>query len=222
MLTQKGLERQKKNEGLMALMLRLRALGIEDRSLLEAIEKNPRDRFVPAKFVARPYSSRSCPIACGQTMTGVDQVVRTVHAAGISSQHAVLEIGTGTGYQAALAASLAKKVVTLDRFRGLIDSAVARFELLGITNIVAQHKDGLNDLSEQRLFDRIIANGVFPGLPKQYLDHLASGGVMIAAIGEPVGEQMLVRLTKIGSRFDRQDLFPVRMAPLRNGVAEQI
>ena len=100
----------------MALLLRLRALDINEKPLLEAIEQTPRDRFVPAQCIDRPYFARSFPMECGQSMTGVDQVVRTVEAMNLSSKHAVLEIGTGTGYQAALIARLAKKVVTIDRF----------------------------------------------------------------------------------------------------------
>lgn len=206
----------------MALLLRLRSNGVEEKRLLEAVEKTPRDRFVPTKYISKPYSMRSCPMECGQTMTGADQVIRSVHALDVSPQHSVLEIGTGTGYQAALIARMAKKVVTLDRFRRLVENATRRFELLGIENIVARQADGGGALAEPQLYDRIIVNGVFSNLPKQYLDHLSSGGIMITAIGEPVGEQMLVRLTKIGSRFDRQDLFAVRMAPLRSGIAEYL
>lgn len=220
MLTQRGMERQQKNEGLMALLLRLRALGIDEKLLLEAIEQTPRDRFVPVQCIDRPYFTRSFPMECGQSMTGVDQVVRTVQTMGLSSKHAVLEIGTGTGYQAALIARLAKKVVTIDRFARLIEKAKQRFEHLGIENIIAQQVDGHDGVSDQRLFDRIVVNGSFVSSPRQFLDHLTSGGVMVAAIGEAQGEQMLVRLTKIGSRFDREDLFPVRMGALRTGVAE--
>ncbi len=222
MLTQKGKVREHRNEELMALLLRLRSLGIEDRALLEAIENSPRDRFVPASYIDRPYLSRSYPMACGQTMTGTDQVVQTVHAMNIAPSHAVLEIGTGTGYQTALIARLAKKVVTLDRFQTLVDQAKRRLENMNIDTVLFRQADGSADLSGVGLFDRIVANGCFSGLPKQYLDHLASGGSMIAAIGAPMEEQMLMRLTKIGSRFDRQDLFPVRMSSLRPGIAQQL
>ncbi len=220
MLTQKGLERQLKNEGLMALLLRLRALGIDEINLLEAIEQTPRDRFVPVHCIDKPYFSRSFPMDCGQSMTGVDQVIRTVHAMDISSDQTVLEVGTGTGYQAAIISRLAKKIVTVDRYRSLIESAKQRFEHLDIDNIIAQQADGRDGVSDQRLFDRIVVNGSFSGLPRQYLDHLTSGGIMLTAIGDPEEKQMLTRLTKVGSRFDREDLFPVRMAPLRSGIAE--
>lgn len=220
MLTQRGFERQQKNEGLMALLLRLRALGIDEKRLLEAIEQTPRDRFVPVQNIDKPYFIRSIPMECGQSMTGVDQVIRTVQALEIKPKHAVLEVGTGTGYQAALIARLAKKVVTIDRFRKLVEKAKQRFEHLSIENIIVQQADGHGGISEQRLFDRIVVNGSFSTVPRQYLDHLTSGGVLITAIGELADQQMLVRLTKIGSRFDREDLFPVRISPLRTGVAE--
>ena len=222
MLTQRGKIREQRNEELMGLLLRLRGLGIEERALLEAIENTPRDRFVPASYIDRPYLSRSYPMACGQTMTGTDQVVQTVDAMDIAPSHAVLEIGTGTGYQTALIARLAKKVVTLDRFQTLLDQAKLRLENMDIDNVLLRQADGSTDLCGVGLFDRIVANGCFSGLPKQYLDHLASGGAMIAAVGEPSEQQMLVRLTKIGSRFERQDLFPVRMSPLRRGFAQQL
>lgn len=222
MLTQKGRIRRQKNENLMGLLLRLRSLSIDDRSLVEAIEASPRDRFVSAHYIDQPYLSRSVPIECGQNMTGVDQVVRTVHAMKLAPTHTVLEIGTGTGYQAALIARLSKKVLTFDRYATLCRQATERMEHLGIENCIVRQADGLASLSELRLYDRIVANGVFPTQPKQFLDHLASGGAMIVAIGDPVGEQMLVRLTKVGSRFDRKDLFPVRMTPFQSGIAEYL
>jgi protein-L-isoaspartate(D-aspartate) O-methyltransferase len=220
MLTQRGRVRQQKNESLMGLLLRMRSLSIVDRALVQAIEATPRDRFVPAHYIDQPYLSRSVPIECGQSMSGVDQVVRTIHAMKLAPSHTVLEVGTGTGYQAALIARLSKKVLTLDRYATLCSQAKERMELLAIENCIIRQVDGLADLSELRLYDRIVANGVFSGQPKQFLDHLASGGAMIVAIGEPLGEQMLVRLTKIGSRFEREDLFPVRLAPFQPGIAE--
>ncbi len=222
MLTQKGKFRQKKNEDFMGLLLRLRGLGIEDKALLDTIEATPRDRFVPVQYIDKPYSQRSLPMECGQSMTGVDQIVRTVHALDLSKKQAVLEIGTGTGYQSALVSRLAKKVLSLDRFRTLVEQAQQRFENAGLDNIIVQQRDGLDDLAGLGLFDRIVANAVFPSQPKQYLDHIASGGSMITAIGERDSEQMLVRLTKVGSRFDRQNLFPVRMAPLRRGLTQYL
>lgn len=206
----------------MALLLRLRALPITEPALLEAIEQTPRDRFVPVHFIDRPYHSRGFPMALGQTMTGVDQVIRTVQALHIEPHHAVLEIGTGTGYQTALMARLAKKIVTIDRFRTLLQQAQGRFEHLVLENIVTQHVDGDAELPNFGLFDRIVANGVYASPPKKFLDQLASGGTMVTAIGQLEKQQMLVRLTKVGSRFDRQDLFPVRMSPFQSGVADYL
>ncbi len=222
MLTQKGRIREQKNEGLMGLLLRMRSLNIVDRKLIEAIEASPRDRFVPVQFIDRPYLARSFPMPCGQTMTGVDQVVRTVDALQLEPGHSVLEIGTGSGYQTALIARLAKKVLSQERYKTLVALASQNLEYLKIDNCVIHQCDGLDGLSSLRLYDRIVANGVFAGQPKQYLDHLASGGAMIAAIGEPLGEQMLTRLTKIGSRFECENLFPVRMAPFQRGVADYL
>ncbi len=222
MLTQKGKLRVKSNEDLMSLLLRMRSYGIEQKALLEAIEITPRDRYLPAQHMDKVHHGRSLPMDCGQNMTSVEQVIRTVHALDLARYHSVLEIGTGTGYQTALISRLAKKVVTLDRYKTLIDQAKDRFDHAGITNIVTRQKDGLDDIAGTGLYDRIVANGVFPGLPKQYLDQIASGGSMVAAIGEPFGEQMLALLTKVGSRFERKDLFPVRMSPFMPGIAEYL
>lgn len=206
----------------MALMLRLRSAGIHSRSVLEAVESVPRDAFVPPQHLAVTYAPRSVPLSCGQSMPSADQVVALIDRLNLTPVHSVLEIGTGSGYQTALMAKLCKKLQTVERYRGLVESAKSIFERLDLKNITVRQADGRDGLTGEGLFDRIIINGAVPALPRQFLDQLASGGMLITALGEPGEEQMLVQLTKVGSRFDRQNLFPVRMQPLVPGIAKAL
>ena len=133
----------------------------------------------------------------------------------------MLEIGTGSGYQAALLAHLAKKVTTLDRYRTLVEKAKTRLDTLKITNVLASHADGMAGLSNA-LFDRIVINGSLPEAPKHLIEQLASNGVMIVPVGPGDGVQHLTRMTKVGSRFNNEVLAEVRMQPLKPGVSKAI
>ena len=208
--------------GLMSLLLRLRNAGISSKSVQQAIEACPREIFSPVQYLGCCYEPRSLPIECGQNMSGPDPVAAIVDRLNITPLHSILEIGTGSGYQAAVMANLGKKVLTIERYRTLCEAATQRFESIGIANVTVRHADGQNGVPGQGLYDRIVANVAFGSPPKQFLDQLASGGMMIAAIGPGDGEQMLTRLIKVGSRFDHEDLFKVRFQPFEPGVAQAI
>jgi protein-L-isoaspartate(D-aspartate) O-methyltransferase len=137
----------------------------------------------------------------------------------IDPSHRVLEIGTGSGFSTSVIARLAQRVTTVDRFRSLLEHARNRMQALHIENVQFRHADGKNGYAGEGTYDRIIVWAAFPSLPRGFIEVLASGGVMIGAIGEAAEEQVVVKLTKIGSRFERQDLFTVRFQPLAEKIA---
>ena len=206
-------------EAIVALFLRLREFGIVDPDFLRMVESVPHEQFVPVQHFDQAWKDQALPIDRGQTMLSPDITIRLVDALKVESHHAVLEIGTGSGYQTALLARQAKKVYSVDRYRGLIREARDRLERLGLDNVTFVQADGRGGQMGQGLYDRIIIDSAFETMPRYLLDQLVSGGVVITAIGPPNGEQMLVRLTKIGSRFDRTDLFPVHFGTLEEGLA---
>ncbi|MFD0917904.1 methyltransferase domain-containing protein [Pseudahrensia aquimaris] len=207
------------NAGLMGFLMRLRAWAITDAALLKRVESVPHDRFVPVEHFGLAWSDSLLPLPCGQTMYSPDLMVRMLVALDVDPSHSVLEIGTGSGYLTGLLARSARKVKTLDRYKTLLNLAKQRLQALEISNVTFEQCDGRNGGRDDGLYDRIIADSSYDGPPRGLLDQLAAGGVVITAIGNSGEEQMLVRLTKIGSRFEREDLFPVRFTALEEGAA---
>lgn len=209
-------------EGVVGFLLRLRTLGITDPRLLKALEMVPHEQFVPVEFYEKAWQPRNLPIPCGQTLHSPDITARMIDALGPQSHHAILEIGTGTGFQTGVLARLAKKVHSLDRYQSLIKSAQERLNRLSISNVTFKKMDGRNGTHGQGLYDGIITDIAFEERPRFLLDQLVSGGVVIAAIGPKLGEQMLYRLTKVGSRFETEELFKVRFGGFETGVSERL
>ncbi len=206
-------------EGFAAFLLRLRARGLATRDLVAAFEATPRRGFIPGQWQSHAWSDRMIPIECGEAVEGVDQQAAVLLALEIQPGHRILEIGTGSGYTAAVMSRLGARVVTLDRYKTLVDQARARFETLGVQNVFPRQADGMNGLPAEGPFDRIVCWAAFDGLPRQFVDQLASGGIMVAPIGQAEEPQALAKLTKTGSRFERLDLGQVRLLPLVKGVA---
>lgn len=209
-------------QGAAELILRLRELGIVDHRILSAFEKVPRNNFVPVIYHEEAWERGMFPIECGQTMTSVDSVAMALHALDPVKDAKSLELGTGTGYQAALLGTLTRQVVTVERFRTLCEKARTRLENCRITNVQVLHEDGSNGLGGDQLFDRIIANCSFDSVPKGFLDYMSSGAIMIAAVGPPDDVQTLKKLTKVGSRFEAEDLGQVRYQPFISGKSQAI
>lgn len=214
-MSQDGLDRQ----GFAAFMLRLRGRGITDRTIISAFEATPRRGFIPGQWQDHAWSERMVPIPCGEAIEGADTQALVISALDLNSSVRVLEIGTGTGYTAAVMARLCARVLTIDRYRTLADLAKAHFEPLGIANVIARHADGANGVPAEGPFDRIVCWASFDSLPRGFVDQLSSGGVMIAPIGPPDDPQMLMRLTKTGSRFEQTELGKVRLQPVTPGIA---
>ncbi|MBX3567254.1 MAG: protein-L-isoaspartate(D-aspartate) O-methyltransferase [Rhizobiaceae bacterium] len=208
-------------EGFAAFILRCRGAGIS-REVVAAFEATPRSAFLPGHLLNESWSEGMLPIACGEAIEGVDTQALAISSLAFEPGHRVLEIGTGTGYSAAVISRLAGRVVTLDRYRTLVDQAKLRFEQFGITNVVARQADGSNGLASEGPFDRIVVWTAFDSHPRMFLDQLSSGGLMTAPIGPAEEKQVLARLTKVGSRFDREDIGAVRLQPFIKGVAVKL
>jgi protein-L-isoaspartate(D-aspartate) O-methyltransferase len=212
---------QKKLEAVASLLLRLRTAGIMDKRLFEAFEAVPRQNFVPIVFLDVSYSPGSFPIECGQSMESADQLARILLALDVQPGNRILEIGTGSGYVTALLAHMGGKVTSLDRYRTLIEKARQRLSQLKVDNATFEQRDGRDGIPGQ-LYDRIYISGAIEQVPKQFLDQLASNGILVAPIGPGDGVQTVTKLTKIGSRFEKEELFETRSQPLAPGVARAI
>jgi protein-L-isoaspartate(D-aspartate) O-methyltransferase len=210
-------------EGFAAFLLRLRRLGLASRPLLEALEATPRGSFLSPHFAAAAWSNRMLPLDCGEAVEGADLQARVLASLNLEPQHRVLEIGTGSGFTAAVMARLAARVLTVERWRTLANSAQARFEALEVANVTVRQADGSNGVeAADGPFDRIVVWGSFDALPKAFVDQVATGGVIIAPIGAWDGAQDLARFSKQGSRFERQDIGMVRLQPLLRGLSASI
>ncbi|RWE01419.1 protein-L-isoaspartate(D-aspartate) O-methyltransferase [Mesorhizobium sp.] len=209
-------------EGFAAFLLRLRGTGTAPKALIAAFEATPRRGFLSAQFHSIAWSEGMLPIECGEAIEGADLQAAVIAALAIEPGNRVLEIGTGSGYSAAVMSRLAARIVTVDRYKTLIEQAKQRFEALGIGNVIARQADGSNGLPNEGPFDRILAWAAFDSLPRFLLDQLSSGGIVIAPIGPEEGEQVLAKLTKVGSRFEREDIGMVRLQPILRSVAAVI
>ncbi|MHA6643410.1 protein-L-isoaspartate(D-aspartate) O-methyltransferase [Mesorhizobium sp. A623] len=206
-------------EGFAAFLLRLRGKGTVPKAMIAAFEATPRRNFIDGHFHAVAWSDRTLPIECGEAIEGADLQAAVIAALAIEPGNRVLEIGTGSGYTAAVMARLAGRVVTIERYKTLVDLARQRFEALGITNAIARQADGSNGLVNEGPFDRIVVWAAFESLPRFLLDQLSSGGIVIAPIGPEESEQVLAKLIKVGSRFEREDIGTVRLQPMLAGMA---
>ncbi|MDX8537202.1 protein-L-isoaspartate(D-aspartate) O-methyltransferase [Mesorhizobium abyssinicae] len=209
-------------EGFAAFLLRLRGRGSAPKPLIAAFEATPRRGFLSGQFHSLAWSDGMLPIECGEAIEGADLQAAVLAALSIEPGNRVLEIGTGTGYTAAVMSRLASRIVTIDRYKTLTEQAKQRFEALGIGNVIVRQADGSNGLPNEGPFDRIVAWAAFDNLPRFLLDQLSSGGVVIAPIGPEEGEQVLAKLTKVGSRFEREDIGIVRLQPILRSVAAVI
>ncbi|WP_265519020.1 protein-L-isoaspartate(D-aspartate) O-methyltransferase [Nitratireductor luteus] len=212
---------EEEQEGFAAFMLRMRAAGIGTKELFAAMEATPRTAFVPADWRRAVWTNRTVPIECGEMLEACDFQAMAIHALDLQPGARVLEIGTGSGYTAAVMARLCDKVLTLDRYKILLEQAALRHEHLGLGNIVTRQADG-SDGAADGPFDRVIVWAAFEEMPRRFVDCLTSGGVMVAPLGPGDGVQAMAKFVKIGSRFERTDLGPVRLQPLAKGVAEAL
>lgn len=206
---------QERSEFVQDLKLR----GIHGEKVLDALARVPREEFVAALDEGRAFSDQALPIACGQTISQPYVVAAMTEALELSPEHKVLEIGTGSGYQAAILACLAREVFTIERHRDLAESARARLQRLGFNNITVIHADGMEGAGAYAPFDRIIVTAATPEIPEALTAQLASGGVMVVPVGAARDVQSLTRLRKkVDGSLKAEDLMAVRFVPLLPGV----
>ena len=206
-------------EGFAAFILRARAGGFGNTALFAAIEATPRRAFVPPMAVNIAYSARSIPIDCGETLEGLDLQAKMMSYLNVDLKCRVLEIGTGSGFTAAVLGSLTARVVSIDRYHRLAEAARLRVEQLGIKNVVIRQEDATALDANAGTFDRIISWSAFETLPRKFLDLLSANGVMVTPVGASETVQRITLLTKIGSRFDREDLGEGRFTTVQGGLA---
>lgn len=209
-------------ERFAAFVMRMRAAGINHRPLMSAVEVTPRVDFVPAQWSAEAWSDRMVPIECGETIEGLDLQMRVLAALDLQPGHRVLEIGTGSGYTSAVMSRIAARVLTFDRYKTLVEKARRRHETLGINNVLIRQADGSQGAMAEGPFDRIVAWAAYETLPRGFVDQLATGGIMVAPIGPAEDIQVMERLVKLGSRFEREVLANVRLQPMASGIAAAI
>jgi protein-L-isoaspartate(D-aspartate) O-methyltransferase len=206
------------DEKVARLVMELRGAGVADNRVLGAIERVPRERFVPAAFAEQAYENVALPIGHGQTISQPLVVALMTEALDLGERHKVLEIGTGSGYQAAVLARLCRRVFTIERHRGLLKEAEARFAQLRLSNITTRFGDGGKGWPEQAPFDRIIVTAAAPDVPGPLLDSLTADGILVAPVGPVRGEQQLLRVRRTADAFAIDDLGPVRFVPLVEGL----
>jgi protein-L-isoaspartate(D-aspartate) O-methyltransferase len=204
------------------LLLSLRQRGMRDLALLRAIETVPRSRFVPDDLAEHAYADQALPIACGQTISQPSLVALMTEKLAVEDRHKVLEIGTGSGYQTAILARLARRVYTIDRYRTLVAAAEQRLAELGITNVTAMVGDGSAGWPAQAPFDRIMVTAAAPELPEALLAQLREGGVMVVPVGPAGGAQELLRIERTAEGHSTTKVLAVRFVPLVAGRAETL
>lgn len=196
------------------LIMQLRKRGIRDPRVLSAIETVPRDLFVSASFTDSAYLDMALPIACGQTISQPFVVAYMTEKLEPREDDEVLEIGTGSGYQAAILAQLCDRVFSIERHEKLYLDARERLARLGITNVTLALGDGSHGWPEPRVFDRIIVTAAAPETPVVLLKQLAVGGRLITPIGTRPERQRLVQFDRTATGITKEELLPVRFVPL--------
>jgi len=204
----------------MAFLYALRSRGVTDGRVLTAMEKIDRGAFVKGVFADRAYEDMPLPIACGQTISQPSVVGLMTQALQVSARDKVLEIGTGSGYQAAVLSQLARRVYTVDRHRRLVAQAREVFDRCSLTNITALTADGSRGYPEQAPFDRILVTAAAEDPPGPLLAQLREGGIMVLPVGQSDAVQTLVKVTRTETGYDYQELRPVRFVPLVEGLGQ--
>jgi protein-L-isoaspartate(D-aspartate) O-methyltransferase len=210
------------NVGRMQFLLALRKRGINDPAVLRAMDQVPREHFVESSFIDSAYADQALPIACGQTISQPYVVAYMTEQLRVEPHHRVLEVGTGSGYQAAILSRLAGEVITVERYRTLAEAARIRLKTLGYDNVEVRLGDGLAGIRERAPFDRIIVTAAAETIPDNLVAELAEDGIMVLPLGPHSSSQQLVKLTKRSAGLEKEDLIGVRFVPLLPGTAREL
>jgi protein-L-isoaspartate(D-aspartate) O-methyltransferase len=206
----------------MMFQLTLRRRGISDQAVLRAMEEVPREAFVEHADRSDAYRDSALGIACGQTISQPFVVAYMTEQLKVQKHHRVLEIGTGSGYQAAILSRLASNVLTVERFRTLADAARTRLKTLGFQNVEVMLGDGFQIPADAGQFDRIIVTAAMVQIPESLLERLKEDGILIAPVGPHHGVQTLVKVVKTAGGYDRKELVDVRFVPALPGIAKEL
>ena len=208
--------------GRMQFLLSMRQRGIMDAAVLRALDEVPREHFVEEALAERAYADQALPIDCGQTISQPYVVAYMTERLGVKPTHRVLEVGTGSGYQAAVLSRLVREVVSVERYRTLAEAARERLTRLGYDNIEVFVGDGLAGVPERAPYDRIMVTAAAELVPVTLVEELTDGGVMILPLGPHAGTQRLIKVTKSEQGLQREDLIGVRFVPLLPGQAREL
>jgi protein-L-isoaspartate(D-aspartate) O-methyltransferase len=206
----------------MMFQLNLRRRGISDQAVLRAMEEVPRDLFVEAADRADAWRDSALGIACGQTISQPFVVAYMTEQLQLRSEHRVLEIGTGSGYQAAILSRLCRQVLTIERYRTLADSARARLTKLRCDNVEVLLGDGFDIPADAGQFDRILVTAAMEQVSEALTNRLEPGGVLVAPVGPHQGTQTLIRMVRTSAGIDRKALVDVRFVPALPGIAREL
>jgi protein-L-isoaspartate(D-aspartate) O-methyltransferase len=206
----------------MMFQLTLRRRGISDQAVLRAMEEVPRETFVGDADRGDAYRDSALGIACGQTISQPFVVAYMTEQLKVQKHHRVLEIGTGSGYQAGILSRLASQVLTIERFRTLADAARTRLKTLGYNNVEVMLGDGFDVAPGTGQFDRIMVTAAMAQIPDSLLERLKEDGILIAPVGPHHGVQTLVKVVKTATGYDRKELVDVRFVPALPGIAKEL
>ena len=195
----------------------LRGAGISDTRVLAAMERRPRELFVPPQFHDKAYDDITLPIGAGQTLSAPAVVGLMTQALELNERMKILEVGTGSGYQTAVLSKLCRRVYTVERHRQLLHEAEKRFKQLALHNITAWIADGNGGWPHQAPFQRILVTAAAPEIPQTLLEQLGVGGIMVLPTGPQHGEQILTRVRRREEDFAVESLGPIRFVPLTAG-----
>jgi protein-L-isoaspartate(D-aspartate) O-methyltransferase len=205
----------------MRFLYALRSKGVTDIRVLTAMERIDRGTFVKGLFADRAYEDMPLPISCGQTISQPSVVALMTQALSVTPRDKVLEVGTGSGYQAAILSQLARRVYTVDRHRRLVREAQELFLALDLTNITAFAADGSFGMADQAPFDRIMVTAAAEDPPGPLLAQLKIGGIMVVPVGQSDTVQSLIKVTRHDTGFEYDELRPVRFVPLVEGLGPE-
>jgi protein-L-isoaspartate(D-aspartate) O-methyltransferase len=206
----------------MMFQLNLRRRGISDQTVLRAMEDVPREMFVESADRTDAYRDTALGIACGQTISQPFVVAYMTEQLDLQKTHRVLEIGTGSGYQAAVLSKLCDHVLTIERYRTLADRARARLAKLHCDNVEVLLGDGFDVPADAGQFDRVIVTAAMEQIPDALAQRLEPDGVLIAPVGPLHGVQTLIRLIRTEGGFERRELVDVRFVPALPGIAREL
>lgn len=205
----------------MRFLFALRSRGVTDARVLTAMERIDRGLFVRGIFAHHAYEDMPLPISCGQAISQPSVVGLMTQALSVNPRDTMLEVGTGSGYQAAILSQLARRVYTVDRYRRLVREAGELFRRLNLSNITTMVADGSFGLPDQAPFDRIIVTAAAEDPPGPLLEQLKPGGIMVLPVGQSDAIQTLIKVTRTDTGFDYEELRPVRFVPLVAGLGSE-